>query len=330
MNTLQLFCSVLLVSLVSCAHGASSLSRERAETLGATAQVSLCVLDEFMQVVSNADVEVYFSRAVREGKTVKGKSCSTGKFEASGKTTGDILVNVNVQGYYPTSEKIDLACDTSRAVENGRWLPSVIETNIVLRKIGTPVKLLTPRWSTDFLIPRGGVPMGLDLDRQDWVKPWGKGEVADFEVLYESDGKKRSEYSGAKLTLRFVRPFDGAYLRKMDMGSKLHTCHSADTNGIFRQEFLFSEERGHDRRFVRNVMGKDEYLVLRTRSKTDSEGRFVGGRYSMIVGGISFGWCHEAFGFLGFKSFVNPTFNDPNLEEINIYNTPNFRAIGGR
>ena len=144
--------------------------------MGATAQVSLCVLDEFMQVVSKADVEVYFSRAVREGKTVKGKSCSTGKFEASGKTTGDILVNVNAQGYYPTSEKIDLACGTSRAVENGRWLPSVIETNIVLRKIGTPVKLLTPRWSTDFLIPRGGVPMGLDLDRQDWVKHWGKGE----------------------------------------------------------------------------------------------------------------------------------------------------------
>ena len=144
--------------------------------MGATAQVSLCVLDEFMQVVSKADVEVYFSRAVREGKTVKGKSCSTGKFEASGKTTGDILVNLNAHGYYPTSEKIDLACGTSRAVENGRWLPSVIETNIVLRKIGTPVKLLTPRWSTDFLIPRGGVPMGLDLDRQDWVKHWGKGE----------------------------------------------------------------------------------------------------------------------------------------------------------
>lgn len=48
----------------------------------------------------------------------------------------------------------------------------------------------------------------------------------------------------------------------------------------------------------------------------------------MIKGGLTFGPCRKAFGRLYFRVLRNPTFNDPNLEQMNIYNTPNFNQIG--
>lgn len=329
----ELFSSFAWISCVglfmlSCASCEALSPRENAELHGAKARIKVVVVDEDNLAVSNAEVQVYFGLSIREGKTVNGLCNEEGTFSAEGKTTGEVYVDVRKKGFYQTSEKLELFLDEQREVRGGRWMPDEIVTNVVLRPIGTPVELRTPEWSTDLLIPKGGVVMGVDLERQDWVRPFGKGDVVDFEIVYESDGKKQSEYSGSKLRLRFVRPFDGAYVQKMDTRSMLKTCHSANTNAVFKQDFLFWEERGMDRKIIGSVPGKDEYLVLRTRSRVDGEGRFLGGQYSKIVGGISFGWCFESFGFLGFKSFINPTFNDPNLEEMNIYNTPNFRTIG--
>ena len=48
-----------------------------------------------------------------------------------------------------------------------------------------------------------------------------------------------------------------------------------------------------------------------------------------LVGGLEFGWSKKAFGGISFRSFINPTFNDPSLERMSIYNTPNFGTIGG-
>ena len=66
-----------------------------------------------------------------------------------------------------------------------------------------------------------------------------------------------------------------------------------------------------------------------TVAKTDGNGNFIGAHYAMIQGPLSFGWGRKSFGFVGLHTFFNPTFNDPNLEVMNIYNTPNFRTIGG-
>ena len=88
--------------------------RESAEVYGADARVRIVVTDDDNHVVSNADVEVYFSLSVREGRTCRGKTDASGTFSVSGKTTGDVLVNVSRQGFYRTAEKIQLAEDESR------------------------------------------------------------------------------------------------------------------------------------------------------------------------------------------------------------------------
>lgn len=318
----------LAVCLATCSCDGMS-PRERAETYGATACVSVSIVDESMQVVSNANFEVYYDLSVREGKTVKGRSDVAGRFKTLGKTTGDILINVNKTGYYPSEAKIKLAADENREVRSGWWLPREVMTNIVLRKIGRPIKLKTQSLSENYPILNSDEVIGFDLEVLDWIKPHGKGKTVDFVVKYHSDGKKLFEYTGAKLDVRFVRPFDGAYKRTFDKVSKLRTEPIADTNAVFLTELKFWEEVLPNKQRIGNKLGKDEYLVLRTRSKVDAKGNFIGGHYALILGDWSFGWSTKSFGHMGFKSYYNPTFNDPNLEEMNIFNTPNFRTTGG-
>ena len=304
--------------------------RERAEMYGAQAEMVVHVIDDKGQAISNVNVEVYFGMSTKEGKTIKGKSDGEGNFRAKGKTTGEVYVNATKTGFYESTEKIELFADEKREVLHGRWMPKEICTNVILRSIGNPIKLLTSALSRDYQIAVKGEWTGFDLEKMDWVAPKGIGKTVDFEVLYESDGKRLFDFTGAKLQVRFVRPFDGAYKRVINKVSRLQTDPVADTNAVYLSELNFYMEKALDGKWLSNKLGKDEFLVLRTRSQIDEKGNFIGAHYSMITGDWSFGWSWDSFGCMGFRSFFNPTFNDPNLEVMNIYNTPNFRQIGGR
>lgn len=304
-------------------------SREWAETWGARASVEVHVVDEEGLAVSNAEVEVYFGLSFRPGATVKGKSDGRGMFAAKGKTTGEVYINIRKTGCYETAKKIDIAADENRKVSWGKWKPSKIHYAAKLRQIRKPVKLLTSGGARGHDIYEPKVWMGFDILKDDWVSPYGKGDTVDFEIMYDSDGKKLFEYTGSELRMRFVRPYDGAYVRTLDWESKFHTDFEAMTNGQYQAEFCFFEKKNAPRNWSSKKISKDQYLVLRIRSKVDTEGQFVGAHYAIIQGPLTFGWDYKTFAFFGIHTFFNPTFNDPNLEEMNIYNTPNFRTIGG-
>lgn len=323
------FCSLTMtIALMTCSC-AGATPRECAELYGARAEILVHVIDDNGATVSNADVQIYFGMSVREGKTAKGQSDTLGRFSARGDTTGEVYVNVTKSGFYESAEKIELVADKMREVVHGRWMPKEICTNIVIRAIGKPVELITSQFSKDYQIAERGEWIGFDLEKMDWVNPKGRGRVVDFEVLYESDGKRLFDFTGAKLHVRFVRPFDGAYRRRLNKISKMQTDPAADTNAVYASELNFYVEKAQNKTWLSNKLSKDEFLVLRTRSRIDEKGKFIGAHYSLIKGDWTFGWSWDSFGCMGFRSFFNPTFNDPNLEEMNIYNTPNFRTIGG-
>ena len=304
-------------------------ARERAATFGAKASIEVRVVDDDGGAVTNAEVEVYFGLSVREGATIKGKTDAKGMFAAKGKTTGEVYINVRKKGCYETAKKLDLAADENRKVSWGKWMPDKIPCTVRLRRIGKPVKLLTSDFPKTYYIKDPDMAIGFDLLKQDWVEPHGEGEVADFDVTCESNGTQGSDYAETKLTIKFVRPFDGAYTCRKNKESTLQTVRQADTNGTYQTELLYWKRRDQDRKFSRHILSEDDILVLRTRSQVDEKGNFVGAQYSMIVGELIFGRSKKAFGLIRFRSFVNPTFNDSNLEEVNGYNTPNLWTIGG-
>ena len=218
-------------------------SREWAETWGARASVEVHVVDEEGLAVSNAEVEVYFGLSFRPGATVKGKSDGRGMFAAKGKTTGEVYINIRKKGCYETAKKIDIAADENRKVSWGKWKPGKIHCTAKLRQIRKPVKLLTSGGARGHYINEPKVWMGFDILKDDWISPYGKGDTVDFEVMYDSDGKKLFDYTGSTLKIRFVRQFDGAYVRRKDCESIFQVDHEARTNECYLAHFEFFQKK---------------------------------------------------------------------------------------
>ena len=108
----------------------------------------------------------------------------------------------------------------------------------------------------------------------------------------------------------FNSPLSGAYKLKKTRSTEFQSVYTADTNGVYGQRFEYVIDAPPTGRFVRNdILRKDGYLVLRTRTKVDVHGHLVSAHYAKIYGAFLVGpmMCFE-------YSFFNPTPNDPNLE----------------
>ena len=105
-------------------------------------------------------------------------------------------------------------------------------------------------------------------------------------------------------------PFGGAYMLKKDANSHLQTEYAADTNGNFKSEFAFVTECIADKPVRSNYLDVDSYLVFRTRTRVDDQGRLVSAHYGKICGV----WrSTQKIMQLGDGCF-NSVENDPNIE----------------
>lgn len=313
----RVFCALASVIAFLCICGLLGFfdgdAREWAETWGAKASVEVRVVDEDGGAVSNAEVEVYFGLSFRPGATVKGKSDGRGMFAAKGKTTGEVYINIRKKGCYETAKKIDIAADENRKVSWGKWKPGKIHCTAKLRPIRNPVKLRTSESEKIHYINEPKVWMGFDILKNDWVKPYGNGEMVDFEIIYESDGKKFLDYTGSRLAMKFVRPYDGAYVRTMDLESEFHTDFEAMTNGLYQTQFKFFERKNAPQDWSSEQISENQFLVLRVRSKVDGDGNFIGAHYAMIQGPLSFGYGRKSFGFIGSCGTIGTCVGDGRL-----------------
>lgn len=93
--------------------------------------------------------------------------------------------------------------------------------------------------------------------------------------------------------------------------------YHADTNATYCQSFVYSFDRYPAKRPISVELGEDEYLVFRTRTAVDENGRLVSANYGVLYGP----WC-----FVGPRGMnipfllLNPTPNDTNLEDSEILN----------
>ena len=300
-------------------------ARERAATFGAKASIEVHVVDEEGEVVSNALVKVYFGMSIREGKEVKGKTDSRGVFPAQGKTTGEIYIDVEQPGYYNSTRHLKFFDESTADVKKGKWHPYGRRERIILRRIGNPVSLL--RYGRTIPIPETNTWFGFDMELKDFVAPYGKGKKADFDVKMQWDGLPPISSQFDSVVIRFRDKGSGVYQVQRYDESDFKWVHQANEDGYVPTELHFSKRRikgGYEKG------GFDERhpLVCRTRCRFDTDGNMIAANYSLITRfGSSSSWKGKAL--FVFSCFFNPVVNDRNLEEQNIYNTPNFRAIGG-
>ena len=150
---------------------------------------------------------------------------------------------------------------------------------------------------------------GFDLRLGSWLPPLGKGEVADFYYVRKIGEEPLEDGSVAWLEFDFGC---GAYFGKQTGSKVFPSTYCANTNAVFRNRlpFMFVKNDSDDKRIDwRDIATGDEYMVLRTRVKLDSNGKVIEANYSKILGPFRFGYAVESPCVV-----FNHRVNDSNLE----------------
>lgn len=207
----------------------------------------------------------------------------------------------NLKGRYLARENSSLGMDILSPVTN---------MSFVLRRRIMPVPMYTFGALSKYGMPSKEGVWGFDLKKGDWVRPWGRGETEDFKVEYHLTQTNNNILCFGSVV--FEEDGSGGYILPKVKSGMLQSSYAVDTNATFRTRFDFSARvnlsNPHDNE-RRDVLGEDEYLVIRSRVKVDVRGRVVSANYSKIYGPFKIG--DELFFS---QSSFNPEVNDPNLE----------------
>lgn len=231
----------------------------------------------------------------------------------NGMCSGRLTLCVDKEGYYPTRfSKLYDETPCVPPVMDGMWQPYGEELQITLKEIIKPGCLsVFPSRLRRCRIPIYGQWLGFDFEKCDWVSPYGEGAFTDVCLRFSSSRKQYNDFK-YQMDVSFTNcPHAGAYRMRCDKSSALVTVYDADTNAVFKQEFTYVSEcvPGYPTR--RDALDEDSYLVFRTRTKVDPEGRLTSAHYGKILGEWFSG---NDYMFLSDGCF-NMTENDTNLED---------------
>lgn len=291
-------------------------------------EVRLRIVDENDQPIAGVQTLIAFTTAVfggemrREGLTDLG-----GLFSGSGQGEGDVLVRANKPGYYGA---------VFRKRPNDQILK--LDLKLVLPKNNHPV----PLYALCLNLGTGAPTLKLsvqndwldyDLAVGDWVKPRGKGEVADIRFKFHNEFKgwkmddermaaTRAHQNNRNVSEERLRELYGKYDGELEISfpgekeglveekgrfliySQLTMPHEAPMEGYAPTRHYTAKTYGF-RTDPENVG-----FFLRTRVKLDKDGKIVSANYAKVSGDFQF----DARGILGLTYYYNPTANDRNLE----------------
>jgi hypothetical protein len=193
----------------------------------------------------------------------------------------------------------------------GMWQPWGKELAVVMRPIVNPVPMYVRNHS--FKVPVKGEEVGFDLEKADWVIPYGLGTKADFIFKLDQRYDNGDNYD-ATMTLTFVNPFDGIQVVKDDgggdfnVGSWFRLPRTAPDTGYLPKM---------QKRISRGSYGRhsdiedDNNYLFRVRSEVDEYGKLERAMYGKIRGELR----HFVGDGGGIKMhyYLNPDYT-PNLE----------------
>ena len=315
--------SALLLLVLPCAMFARSLKPEveHAMAHGAKAMICLKICDDTGAPVSNASVRAEFDM-LPTPHSVYGKTDTNGVCVVTGKTNGNkVVFSVGKEGYYGSRKEMSyVPMGGEHDVKDGKWQPYGAEEVIELRKIRNPAHLAVSHMREFIYTRTVNAWVGFDLERRDFVRPYGNGEAADFEVFFEWDGKCFADYKGLALKIRFADKFSGYYQREVNAYSEFRGPYAALIGESYMQsagffERVIIEDSTYGRRYDRHFFNQEKCWIVRSRCKIDANGNLISAHYS-VVNNIEFGYERGGVAGLCITGAFNPTPNDTNLEDI--------------
>lgn len=294
---------------------------------GALGRYVYRVVDDGGIPVSNASAHVWFRSYGRPQDKADWvvQTDTNGMFAAEHRFNEQFSVGIDKEGYYHTHVEINYLSMTELPVKDGKWQPYGETRTVVLKQIRQPQDMLGVDCPPQRKIRIYDEWLGVDLAKGDFVPPVGNGCEPDMLVRFRLAGEMPYDWS-IRMDVSFTNsPYAGAYRLKMDNWSDMKSVYQADTNATYLSELSFRYAREKGKRTPNmEKLGKDEYLVFRTRTKVDGGGKLLSARYGKLYGPWHF---EDAGGFQIHKVFLNRNDNDVNLEDTwTIENAKKYRS----
>lgn len=314
---------VLLLPVLSCLVFAGKLPPEveHAMAYGAEAKICLKVCDDMGVPVTNASVCAVFDM-LPTPHSVYGKTDTNGVCVLKGHTNGNkVRFLVGKYGYYGSQKEFSyVPMGAEHDVKDGKWQPYGAIENIELRKIRNPAHLAVAHMREFNNTKKINSWVGFDFEKMDFIHPHGKGEIADFEVFFDWDGRTFADYRGIAMKIKFPEKFSGYYQYEANAISEFKGPYSALPDATYQQDADFYERvindpNAYGRRYDRKFFDENKCWVVRSRCKVDADGNLVSAHYS-VVNSIEFGYDKGGVVCICVTGAFNPVPNDTNLEDI--------------
>ena len=308
-------------------YAAMTADGESALRNGAFGRYVYRVVDDGGVPVPNASAHVWFRSYGRPQDKADWvvQTDTNGMFAAEHSFNEQFSVGIDKEGYYHTHVEINYLSMTELPVKDGKWQPYGETRTVVLKQIRQPQDMLGVDCPPQRKIRIYDEWLGVDLAKGDFVPPVGNGCEPDMLVRFHLAGEMPYDWS-IRMDVSFTNsPYAGAYRLKMDNWSDMKSVYQADTNATYLSELSFRYAREKGKRTPNmEKLGKDEYLVFRTRTKVDGGGKLLSARYGKLYGPWHF---EDAGGFRIHKVFLNRNDNDVNLEDTwTIENAKKYRS----
>ncbi|MCB1206103.1 MAG: carboxypeptidase regulatory-like domain-containing protein [Verrucomicrobiae bacterium] len=281
-------------------------------------EIKVRVIDENRRPLPGAEVAIIFMRPVNgTSRVFRGVSGTDGRYGARETITIGALVTVKKPGYYNSEMRNEFGARD-------------YNVDLVMRRRISPIPLVVR--DLELAIPKDAGRIGVDLEAGDWVAPFGKGTVSDFEVRF-SNSFSGYQYSGEEWDrIRFAKVNANLSEEALrDVYGKWDAAATITASGglgfVFEEPDFnpFSEltmpheapEEGYGPKFEMEGSTYDSSrmeiekrpLFLRTRAEV-RDGKVVRANYVKLPEGIQL----DARGSLRFTYYFNPRANDRNLE----------------
>lgn len=280
------------------------------------AKLTLKVIDEEGQPLEGAKVVLHFQGGDLDKDATRGETNYQGIYSASGYSSDGVTGG----GVYKDDYYKSVFAHDFYVTKLGMWQPWGKELTVVMRPIVNPVPMYVRNRYFDF--PWIGKEIGFDLEKADWVIPYGLGTHADFIFKMERRYDNSDNFD-ATMTLTFSNPFDGIQIVKDDgggdfnIGSWFRLPRMASESG-YQSKLEQRRSRGSYGRYDDKGKADDNNFIFRVRSEVDENGKLKRAMYGKIRGDIQFAPVgstkgEEGFGGVGMHYYLNPDYTT-NLE----------------
>lgn len=263
-------------------------------------RIEFSVVDENGLAIKGAKIHVGFrDMSKNKSATQIGFTNDKGEVTLVGTPEYAPRAMVSKEGFYETRINFIETFLSPPAVKETRYLESQI-VDVVLKTIWNPIPLCAKKYESG--LPSVNERYGYDMEKGDWVGPYGSGSTVDFYLEVVTDDPSFNE-DDWDTNITFPNDGDGivSFESEGNLRSALRSDYLAPVDGYLK-EWVYSRRREPGKRIVTNSTDTRCYY-LRVRTKLDEEGNIVSANYAKIYGEV------DKFMFI-----FNPEANDRNLE----------------